>query len=63
MSMLTHGFDRPFDGAERPTRPSTARKALFERIVLGALTMLSMGSVLTALIALKTAIVVWRLHA
>jgi hypothetical protein len=63
MSMLTHGFDRPFDGAKRPARPSTARKALFERIALGALTMLSMGSVLTALIALKTAIHVWHLHA
>jgi hypothetical protein len=63
MSMLTHGFDRPFDGAERPARLSTARKARFERFALGALTMLSMGSVLTALIALKTAILVWRLHA
>ncbi|MCK1740574.1 hypothetical protein IVA80_06750 [Bradyrhizobium sp. 139] len=63
MSILTHGFDRPFDGAERPARLSTARKAQLKRIALRALAVLSMGSVLTALIALKTAIYVWHLHA
>ena len=63
MSMLTHGFDRPFDGAGRPARISQERKAQLKRLVLGALTVLSMGSVLTALIALKTAIYVWHLHA
>jgi len=63
MSILTHGFDRPFGEAERPVRISEARKAQIKRIALGALTMLSMGSVFTALIALKTAIHVWHLHA
>jgi hypothetical protein len=63
MSMLTHSFDRPFDEAERPVRISKARKAQLERIALRALAVLSMGSVLTALIALKTAIYVWHLHA
>lgn len=63
MSILTHGFDRPFDGAERPARLSTARRARLKRLALGALTLLSMGSVLTALIALRTAIYVWHLHA
>ena len=63
MSILTHGLHRPFGGAEHPVRISEARKAQLKRIALGALTMLSMGSVLTALIALKTAIYVWRLHA
>lgn len=63
MSMLTHSFDRPFEGAERPARISKARKAQLKRFALGALTVLSMGSVLTALIALRTAIYVWHLHA
>ncbi|QOG17062.1 MULTISPECIES: hypothetical protein [Bradyrhizobium] len=62
MSILTHGLDRPFP-VERPVRLSTARKARLKRLALGALTLLSMGSVLTALIALKTAIYVWHLHA
>jgi hypothetical protein len=62
MSILTHGLDRPF-GSERPTRISAARKAQLKDLALGALTLLSMGSVLTALIALKTAIYVWHLHA
>jgi hypothetical protein len=63
MSMLTHGFDRPFDEVERPARISKERKALLKRLALSALTVLSMGSVLAALIALKTAIYVWHLHA
>jgi len=63
MSILTHGFDQPFGQAERSVHISEARKAQIKRIALGALTMLSMGSVLTALIALKTAIHVWHLHA
>ncbi|MGY4630142.1 hypothetical protein [Bradyrhizobium sp. USDA 4486] len=62
MSMLTHGLDRPFH-VERPARLSTERKAQLKRLALGALTLLSMASVLTALIALKTAIYVWHLHA
>ncbi|MGY3031066.1 hypothetical protein ACVIIV_000236 [Bradyrhizobium sp. USDA 4354] len=62
MSILTHDFDRPF-GAERPLRISDARKAQLKRIALQALGLLSMGSVLTALIALRTAIHVWHLPA
>jgi hypothetical protein len=62
MSILTHGFDRPF-GSKRPTRISGVRKAQLKDLALGALTLLSMGSVLTALIALKTAIYVWHMHA
>lgn len=63
MSLLIHGIERPVDWAERPARISRERKAQLKRLVLGALTVLSMGSVLTALIALKTAIYVWHLHA
>ncbi|WGD54306.1 hypothetical protein QA641_10610 [Bradyrhizobium sp. CB1650] len=63
MSMLTHGFERPFDWAERPARISKAHKARLERITLRVLAVLSMGSVLTALIALRTAIHLWHLHA
>jgi len=62
MSILTHSLDRPFEGAERSSRISTARKAQLKRIALGAFTLLSMGGVLTALIALKTAIYVWHMH-
>ncbi|MET3912365.1 hypothetical protein ABID59_006736 [Bradyrhizobium sp. S3.3.6] len=61
MSILTHGFDRPL-GSELPARISGARKAQLKDLALGALTLLSMGSVLTALIALKTAIYVWHLN-
>ena len=63
MSMLTQGLERPFDWAERPARISKARKAQLKRGALRVLAVLTMGSVLTALIALKTAIYVWRLHA
>lgn len=61
MSMLTHHLDRPFEGAGRSPRISTARKAPLKRLALGALALLSMGSVLTALIALRTTIYVWHL--
>lgn len=63
MSMLTHGLERPFDVAERSPRVSSARKTQLKRIALRAMAVLSMGSVLAALIALKTAIYVWHLHA
>jgi hypothetical protein len=63
MSLLAHGVERPADWAERPARISPERKAQLRRLALGALTVLSMGSMLTALIALKTAIYVWHLHA
>jgi len=62
MSMLTHSLDRPFEGATRSPRIAAARKARFKRLALGGLTLLSMGSVLTALIALRTAIYVWHMH-
>ena len=63
MSMLTHGFDRSFGQAERPTLLSAERKTHMKRIAMRGLAALSMGGVLTALIALKTAIYVWHLHA
>ncbi len=63
MSILTHGFDHSFNGTEQPARLSAARKAQLRRVALRALAVLTMGSVLTALIALKTAIFVWHLHA
>lgn len=63
MSMLTHSFARPFVEAERPALISKARKAQLRRVALRALAVLSMGSVLAAVLALKTAIYVWRLHA
>ena len=63
MSMLTHGVERSRGWAERPARISPELKAQLKRIALSALTLLSMGSVLAALIALKTAIYVWHLHA
>jgi hypothetical protein len=63
MSMLTGGFEHPVNWAERPAQISGERKAQLKRLALGALTLLSMGSVLTAFIALKTAIYVWHLHA
>ena len=62
MSMLTHGLEGPFNWAERPVRISKPRKAQLKRVALRALAVLSMGSVLAALIALKTAIYVWHLH-
>ena len=63
MSMLTQGFERPFGRAERPARISRERRGQLQRIALRALAVLTMGSVLTALIALKTAIFVWHMHA
>ena len=63
MSMLTQGFERRLNWIERPAPISGEHKAQLKRIALRALAVLSMGSVLTALIALKTAIYVWRLHA
>jgi hypothetical protein len=62
MSMLTQGFERRSEWAER-SMISGERKAQLKRIALRALAVLTMGSVLTALIALKTAIFVWNIHA
>jgi hypothetical protein len=63
MSMLTHGLERPFAWAEHSAKISSMRKAQLKRFALRALTVLSMGSVLTALIAVRTAIYVWHLPA
>jgi hypothetical protein len=63
MSLLTQGFERPLSWAERPARISKERKAQFKRVALSALAALTMAGVLTALIALKTAIFVWHMHA
>jgi hypothetical protein len=63
MSMLTHSLERSFNWAERPARISKEHKAQLKRVALRALAVLSMGSVLAAVIALKTAIYVWHLHA
>jgi hypothetical protein len=63
MSMLTHGFERPLDWAARPARISQERKAQLKRVALRALAVLSMGGLLAAVIALKTAVYVWHLHA
>lgn len=63
MSMLTQGLERPLIWAERRPRISETRKAQLKRVAMGALALFSMGCVLTALIALKTAIYVWHLHA
>ncbi|MDA9546251.1 hypothetical protein ACM43_17815 [Bradyrhizobium sp. CCBAU 45321] len=57
------GFGRPRLRAEQQLRISKLRKARLERIALDGLAMLSMGSVLTALIALRTAIHIWHLPA
>ncbi|MBR1088041.1 hypothetical protein JQ621_11265 [Bradyrhizobium manausense] len=63
MSMLTQGFERPSNWIERPTLISGTRKTRLKRVALRALAVLTMGGVLTALIALKTAVFVWNLHA
>ena len=63
MSIVSHGFERSLDWVERGSRISTARKARLKRIAIGALAIMTMGSVLTAVIALKTVIYVWHLHA
>ena len=63
MSMLTQSFERSFNRAERPVRISGERKAQLKRVALRTLAVLTMGGVLTALIALKTAIFVWHMHA
>ncbi len=63
MSMLTHGLERPFDWAKRPARISGEHKAQLKRVALRALAVLSMGSLLAAALALKTAVYVWHFHA
>lgn len=59
MSMLTYRLERPLRSPDKTTSRRTlfsqGHTALLERICLRALAILSMGSVLTLLIALKTA--------
>jgi hypothetical protein len=66
MSMLTHGLERTFHATGAQDAPAVAlskkQQETLKRISLRALAVLSMGGVLTALIALKTAIFMWRLH-
>jgi len=62
MSVITHGSERFLDRSERQPLIATARKDQLKRIGLNTLAVLSMGCVLTALIALRTAIYVWPLH-
>lgn len=61
MSIMTHDPERPL--AARAVRISDARKAQLERIAFQTLGLLSMGSVLTALITLTAAIHIWHLPA
>ncbi len=63
MPVLTHRLEQPLHWADRQPRLSKLRRAQLKRIALQALTVASMGSVLTGLIALRTAISLWRLHA
>lgn len=63
MPTLTHGFEQLLRWAEREPRLSKPRRAQLKRLALHGLTALSMGSVLTALIALRAAIYLWHLQA
>ncbi|SCB12715.1 hypothetical protein GA0061099_1001873 [Bradyrhizobium yuanmingense] len=63
MPTPTLDFERPRLRAEQQMRRSKLRKARLARIALHGLAMLSIGSVLTALIALRTAIHIWHLPA
>lgn len=63
MPVLTPRLEQPLHWAERQPGQSKMRRARLKRLALHTLTLLSMGSVLTALIALRAAIFLWRLHA
>jgi hypothetical protein len=66
MSILAHGVERSFHATRAQDAHAVAlskkQQETLKRISLRALAVLSMGGVLTALIALKTAIFMWRLH-
>ena len=62
MSMLTQGLERPLAGWNAAADLDGAQGTAQARRAQ-ALALLSMGSVLAALIALKTAIYVWHIHA
>lgn len=55
MSMLTHRLDRPIHSTDEATILGAVG-----RLCLQVFAILSMGSVLTLLIALKTAVYLWR---
>lgn len=63
MPAWTHRLEQPLHWVERRPWMSKVRRAQLERRALQALTMLSMGSVLTALIALRAVISLWHLRA
>lgn len=63
MPVLTHRFEQSLRWVERQPALSKVRSAQLKRLALQVLTVLSMGSVLSALIALRTAICVWHLPA
>jgi hypothetical protein len=66
MSMLTHRLEQPLHPTARKSvhgaMISKPDGATLQHLCLRALALLSMGAVLTALIALKTAIFMWRFH-
>ncbi|MCK1736026.1 hypothetical protein IVA79_19290 [Bradyrhizobium sp. 138] len=63
MPVLTHRLEPPLYQIERQPRLPKVHRAQLTRLALQVLTVFSMGSVLTALIALRTAIHVWHLPA
>ena len=63
MPVRIHRFEHPLHWAEHQLHLSKALKAQLKRVALHALALLSMGSVLTALIALRAAISLWHLNA
>jgi hypothetical protein len=63
MPVPTDRFEQPLHRSEGHPGLSEPRRAQGERLALQLLTVLSMGSVLTALIALRAAICLWRFNA
>ncbi|QOZ79169.1 hypothetical protein XH83_29475 [Bradyrhizobium sp. CCBAU 53351] len=63
MPVLLQHAEQPPRWAERRPAQSKVRSAQLEHLARPVLTVLSMGSVLTALIALRAAIYLWQLHA
>ncbi|TPQ33451.1 hypothetical protein C2U70_19265 [Bradyrhizobium guangdongense] len=61
MSMLTHRLERPIHSADEATILGTLATTA-GRFCLQLFAILSTGSVLTLLIALKTAAHLWRFH-
>lgn len=63
MRVLTQRVEQPPYWADRQPRQTKVLGAQLKRLALRVLTLLSMGSALTALIALKAVISLWHLHA